>query len=82
MNFLFAIKLSSDFLQGSSIKNYEKIILKFVVLSIALARLGTILPIIREITLKKKCKILESKWECTKRSIYITINNKNNKMFI
>jgi hypothetical protein len=40
---------------GSSIKNYEKIILKFVVLSIALARLGTILPVIREIThIKKK----------------------------
>ena len=37
--------------------NYEKIIFKFVVLSIALARPGTILPVVREITRTKKvCK--------------------------
>ena len=32
---------------------YEKITLKFVILSIAFARLGTILPVVREITLMK-----------------------------
>jgi hypothetical protein len=37
--------------------NYEKIILKFVDLSIALAKLGTILPVTREITqIKYKIK--------------------------
>ena len=59
MNFLAAMKISSDFLQGSS---YLKIQLKFVVLSIVLARPGTILPVVREIThIKKvlKCIILK-----------------------
>ena len=37
------------FLQNVS-TNYKKIILKFVVLIIAFARLGSILPVIREIT--------------------------------
>jgi len=59
VNFLAAMKLSSDFLQGSS---YLKIKLTFFVLSIVLARPGTILPLVREIThIKKvlKCIILE-----------------------
>jgi hypothetical protein len=40
VNFVFVIKLSSDFLQGSNTvsTNYEKIILKFFVIYIALAR--------------------------------------------
>ena len=52
MNFLLAIKLSSDILQATNIYKlwYKKIILKFVVVSIALARTGTILPVVREIT--------------------------------
>jgi len=59
VNFLVAMKFSSDFLQGSS---YEKIKLIFIVLSIVLARPGTILSVVREIThLKKvlKCIILD-----------------------
>ena len=67
MNFLVAIKFSSDFLQGSS---YEKIKLKFVVLSIVLARPGTILPVVREITHMKKvlkCIILELSQEYAKK---------------
>ena len=67
MNFLVAIKFSSDFLQGSS---YEKIKLKCVVLSIVLAtRPGTILPVVREITHMKKvlkCIILELSQEYAK----------------
>ena len=47
VNLLFAIKLSSDFVQGSKSTNYEKII-KFIVLSIALGKPSTILPIVRE----------------------------------
>ena len=39
-------------------------ILKFLVLSIALARLGTILPVVRKITYIEKCIILESNWKC------------------
>jgi len=46
LTFLFAIKLSSDFYKVQISTNYEKIILKFVFL----ARLGTILPVVREIT--------------------------------
>jgi alcohol dehydrogenase YqhD (iron-dependent ADH family) len=51
--------------------NYEKIILIFVVLSIALARLGTILRVVREITRSKKNKNVnfQSKSEMCKRSI-------------
>ena len=47
--------------------NYEKIILQFFVLSSTLARPGTILHIIWEITCikrYKKCIILKSNWEC------------------
>ena len=54
MNFILDVKLSSVFLQWSNIyKLYEKIILKLFVLSVVLARTGTILPGIREITPKK-----------------------------
>jgi hypothetical protein len=42
MNFLFAVKLSSDFYKVQISTNYEKIILKCVVLSIAHARPGNI----------------------------------------
>jgi hypothetical protein len=51
LNFLYPIKLSSDSLQGS---NYENTIFKLVVLSIALARPITILPVVREITRIRK----------------------------
>jgi len=54
VNFLVAIKLSSDFDQVQICINYKKIILKFFVLSVALARSGTLLPIVREITPVKK----------------------------
>ena len=42
MNFLFVIKLSDFFYKVQISKNYEKNILKLVVLSIAIARPGTI----------------------------------------
>jgi len=54
-----AIKLSSDFLQGSNIyklsENYTK---KLFVLSFALARTGTIFPVVREITLMTKKNVI------------------------
>jgi hypothetical protein len=56
-----AIKLSSDFLQGSNIyklsENYTK---KLFVLSFALARRarGTIFPVVREITLMTKKNVI------------------------
>jgi hypothetical protein len=43
VNFLVALKLSSDFDQVQISINYKKIILKFFALSVALARMGTIL---------------------------------------
>ena len=43
LNFLFAIKSSSEFLHCSNIS-------KFVVISIGLAKPGTILPVVREMT--------------------------------
>jgi hypothetical protein len=49
-----AIKLSPDFNKVQISTNDEKIIMKFVVLSITLARQGTILAIVREITRIKK----------------------------
>ena len=48
--------MTSDFYKVKMSTNYEKIILIFVVLSIALARLGTILRVVREITRSKKNK--------------------------
>ena len=74
VNFLFSIKLSTDFYQGSYIYklwNYEKIIFKFIVLSIALAIPGNNLSIIRETTLIKKRLVIktynfESNRECSK----------------
>ena len=54
---LFAIKLSSDFYKVQISTNYEKIILKFVVLTIGLPRSDTILPVIREITQKIKSEM-------------------------
>jgi hypothetical protein len=54
VNFLFAIKLSSDFLQSSNIyKLYEKIIYaKFFVLSVSFTRPSTILPVVKENNMK------------------------------
>ena len=52
----FCRKVTSDFYKVKISTNYEKIILIFVVLSIALARLGTILRVVREITRSKKNK--------------------------
>jgi len=60
VNFLFAIRLSLDFYKVPISANNEKIILKFVALSITLARTGTILPVVRETTRI----ILESYREC------------------
>ena len=56
MHFLFAKKLSADFFfsKVQIFTNYEKIILEFAVISIALARPGTIFPVVREITRMKK----------------------------
>ena len=53
MNFLFAIKLSSDFFTRFK---YLQIMRKFVVLSIVLDRPGTILPVTRERSIKKSIK--------------------------
>ena len=50
MNFLFVIKLSDFFYKVQISKNYEKNILKLVVLSIAIARPGTILLVLKVIT--------------------------------
>ena len=70
MNFLFAMKLSNDFFCKIQIStNNEKILPKFNVLSIALARLGTILPVIRETTCIKTNFII--KFEMYKRSIVL-----------
>ena len=70
-----AIKLSPDFNKVQISTNDEKIIMKFVVLSITLARQGTILAIVREITrIKKVWKriILESNGNAQK--VYSTSN--------
>jgi len=50
VNFLFVIKLSDFFYKVQISKNYEKNILKLVVLSIAIARPGTILLVLKVIT--------------------------------
>jgi hypothetical protein len=51
--FLFAIKLSIDVLQGLNISTtYMKMIFKLIILSVALARTGFILPGVKEITCK------------------------------
>ena len=52
MNFQFAIELSPNFKYLQII--YEKIILKFVIHSIAFARADTNFPVAREITRIKK----------------------------
>ena len=54
MNFLFVIKLSDFFYKVQISKNYEKNILKLVVLSIAIARHGTILLVLKVITRIKR----------------------------
>ena len=46
MNFLFAIKLSSDFLQGSNIYKLWEKYAKFTFLSTALIRSGTTLHVL------------------------------------
>ena len=57
MHFLFVKKTSPDFdMVLISTTNYEKIRLKFIVLSIALDRPDAILPVVREITHIKKNK--------------------------
>ena len=72
MNFLYAIKLSSDFYKVQISTNYEKFILKFVVLSTAHARLCNILSVVRGITCMNNVHIiLESMSEKGKRSIVI-----------
>ena len=54
MNFLFDIELCSDYYKVRTSTSYEKIVFKsFLALSIALARPGTILSIIGEITRAK-----------------------------
>jgi hypothetical protein len=50
---MFSLSLSSD-IYKVKISTYKKITLKFFALSLALARAGTIFPVIREITLIKK----------------------------
>ena len=62
---MFSLSLSSD-IYKVKISTYKKITLKFFALSLALARAGTIFPVIREITLIKKHIILESNLECAK----------------
>jgi hypothetical protein len=47
VNFLFAMKLSSDF---KYLQIMRELVLKFFVLSITLATPGTIFPVVREIT--------------------------------
>ena len=72
MNFIFAIKISSDFDKVQITINYEKIKFKFVVLSIILAIPDTILSIVRGITRMKnafKRIMLESSREMCKMSI-------------
>ena len=55
VNFLLAMKLSSDYLTSFKyLQIMSTFILKFVGLSNALTRLGIILPVIREITCIKK----------------------------
>lgn len=58
VNFLVAITLSSDlFYMDLIYRNYEKIIFKFIVFIIALAKPGTILPVLRDIAcIKKMCR--------------------------
>ena len=53
-DFLFAIKLSYDLLQGWNIKKICEIKLKFFVLYISPARPGTVLSVVREMTCIKK----------------------------
>ena len=86
MNFILAIKISSDFDKVQITINYEKIKFKFVVLAIILARPDTILSIVREITRMKnafKRIMLESTREMCKMSIdfdisYAALSFKNN----
>ena len=54
LNFLFAVRIKVIFYKFQLSTNYEKIILKFVILSIALPKLGNILPVGSEITCIKK----------------------------
>jgi len=82
VNFLFAIKISSDFDKVQITINYEKIKFKFVVLTIImiiLARPDTILSIVRGITrmknaFKRTCILLESTREMCKMSIDFDIS--------
>ena len=73
VNFLFAMKLSSDFFYNIQISTtYEKIILKFIVISIALDRLGSSFLVIREVT-HIKIIILESNLEFVKGLLVLLI---------
>ena len=67
-NFLLAIDLSFDFYKVITYINYEELIHKFSILSIALARSGTHFSVMREMTCVKRYKniILESNEECAK----------------
>ena len=63
MNCLFAVKLSSDILQCSII---YKLYTNSLCFSIAFARTGTVLLVVREVTPINKRIILESKTKCAK----------------
>ena len=68
VNFLFTIKLTVDISQGSDVPaNYKNIILKIFVLSVTIARMGTIFHIKREITPAKKMYNLRIKSAMCKR---------------
>ena len=63
VNFHFPVKLDF-FFKVLIFTFYKKIRIKLVVLSITLARMGTSLPAVREITPLKISIILESNREC------------------
>jgi len=69
VNFLCAIKSSSNFYKVRISANYEKIIFQCITLFIPLARQGTFTASCKGDNLNKigiKCVILESNRECTK----------------
>ena len=68
VNFLFAIKLSTDFFRVQIWTNYQKIT-QMCLLSVALTRTGTILYVVREITPTEKTNNFRIKSWMWKRSI-------------
>ena len=69
--FPFALKLFTDFYKVKISTNYEKIIHKFVILSISAATPSTILAVVRDITHTKGMKMYNSrfKWGMCNRLI-------------